>query len=381
MAQAMNDSAEEQTDVNEPAEQEPAQPTDPVRRWTLIILGACVVLIAGYLVADRIAPYTTQARVHALVVPIAAEVSGTVTDVAVSSNQFVEEGSLLFQVDPVRYQLAVDTAEANLQSARQATGASSANVDAAQAQLGSAIASLERAEKDTMRLRRIKSEDPGAISDRRLESSEASLAVARSQVRAAEANLDRAREDLGESGEENSRILQAQAALEQARVDLARTAVRAPDAGVVTDVRVDRGNFAQAGAPLMTFLATNDIWVQADFTENNLGNIKRGDPVEIVFDALPGKVVRGTVRTTGFGVAVDSAPLGSLPTIENSRSWLRDAQRFSVLVDFELPDARDRLGIRVGAQASVIVYTGDSWLFNTFGKIWMRLLSLFTYAY
>ena len=149
----------------------------------------------------------------------------------------------------------------------------------------------------------------------------------------------------------------------------------------MTDVRIDRGNFASAGAPLLTFLATGNIWVQADFTENNLGNIKQGDPVELVFDALPGTVVNGRVRTTGFGVAVDSAPLGSLPTIENSRDWIRDAQRFSVLVDFDLPNERDRLGIRVGAQASVVVYTGDSWIMNAISKVRMRIQSILTYAF
>ena len=268
-----------------------------------------------------------------------------------------------------------------MQSARQATGASAASVDAAEAQLGAARATLRRAEQDATRLGRIKREDPGAISDRRVESAEATLAITRSQVGAAEAGLERARQDLGETGDANSRILQAQAALDQAQLDLARTTIIAPDSGVVTDVRVNRGNFAQAGAPLMTFLATQDIWVQADFTENSLGNIKRGDAVELVFDALPGKVLKGTIRTTGFGVNVDSAPLGSLPTIENDRNWLRDAQRFSVLVSFDLPNADDRLGIRIGAQASVIVYTDDGFLFNTIGKLKMRLVSIFTYAY
>lgn len=371
---------------NEASESEEAPvdanpPIDPVRRWTFILLGACAVLMIWYMIADRVTPYTTQARVHALVVPIAAEVSGVVTDVAVTNNEFVVAGDLLFQVDRERYKLAVSTAEANLQSARQATGASTASVDAAKAQVEAARATLVRAKQDAVRLARIIEEDPGAISVRRLESAEATLAVTKSQLGAAEAGLERARQDLGETGDANFRVLQAQAALDQARLDLERTSVMAPDSGVVTDVRVDRGNFAQAGAPLMTFLATQDIWVQADFTENNLGNIKPGDKVELVFDALPGKVIRGSVRTTGFGVSVDSAPLGSLPTIDNDRSWLRDAQRFSVLVDFELPDAHDRIGIRVGAQASVMVYTGDGFLFNTIGKLKMRLVSVFTYAY
>ena len=370
---------------DKPAEETPASetpaPRDPVRRWTLIVLGACAVLMIYYLIADRVTPYTTQARVHAFVVPIAAEVSGTVTEVPISSNQVVVAGELLFQVDRERYELAVETAEVNLQTARQATGASTANVDAAAAQVASARAALVRSEQDAIRLRRIKDEDPGAISDRRIEQAEASLAVTRSQLAAAEAGLERARQDLGETGDQNSRILQAQTALSQARLDLTRTAVVAPDDGIVTDVRIERGNFAAAGTPLMTFLATDDIWIQADFTENNLGNIKRGDTVEIVFDALPGKVVSGTVRTTGFGVAVDSAPLGSLPTIDNDRQWLRDAQRFSVQVDFQLPDARDRLGMRVGAQASVMVYTGGNWVFNSLAWLKMRLVSLFTYVY
>jgi multidrug resistance efflux pump len=157
--------------------------------------------------------------------------------------------------------------------------------------------------------------------------------------------------------------------------------VRAPDDGLVTDVRVDNGNFASAGAPLMTFIGMDDIWIRADFTENNLGNIKTGDKVEIVFDSLPGNVLSGRVRGTGFGVSVDTTPLGSLPTVDNNRQWLRDAQRFPVDVDFQLSDSSQRQGVRVGAQASVIVYTGDNWLFNFFGKIYIRISSLLTYAF
>jgi multidrug resistance efflux pump len=377
---------EEQSPQNETQEEGEATPEaaaqrDPVRKWTFIVLGACLVLMFFYLVGDRITPYTSQARVYAVVVPVAAEVSGTVTEVGVVSNQAVSAGDLLFRVDQDRYALAVETAQVNLQSARQATGASTASVDAAAANVESARAALVRSDQDATRLRRIKEEDPGAISDRRLEQAEASLAVTRSQLSAAEASLEKARQDLGETGDQNSRILEAQTALAQAELDLSRTAVVAPDDGIVTDVRVDRGNFASAGTPLMTFLSTDDIWVQADFTENNLGNIKRDDVVEIVFDSLPGKVVEGTVRTTGFGVAVDSAPLGSLPTIDNDRQWLRDEQRFSVQIDFRLPEASDRMGMRVGAQASVIVYTGDSWIFNSIAWIRMRVNSILTYAY
>ena len=354
---------------------------DPVRKWTLIILAACVVLMIWYLIADRITPYTSQGRIHALVVPIASEVSGTVTNVEVADNQFVSAGEVLFRIEPDRYQFAVETAQANVQSARQATGVSTANIDAALASLESARANLVRSEQDATRLARIRDEDPGAVSVRRLELAQATLSISQAQVRAAEANLEKARQDLGAEGDDNARIVEAQAALEQAEINLLRTQVVAPDDGLVTGVRVDRGNFAAAGAPQMTFIATHRIWVQADFTENNLGNIKPGDPVEIVFDALPGRVVSGRIRSTGFGVALGLPPLGSLPTIENDRQWLRDAQRFPAVVDFELEGPRDQLAMRVGSQGSVVVYTGGNWLFNFIAKINIRVTSVLTYAF
>ena len=375
------ENAEEKTAAEETEETSAKAPMDPVRKWTLIVLGACVVLMFWYLVSDRVTPYTNQARVHALVVPIAPQVSGIITDVAIINNEFVSAGQVLFHIDANQYQLAVATAQANLQSARQATGASTANVDVARANVDAARAGVVRAKQDEVRLRRIKEEDPGAISVRRLEQAESSLSVAQSQLAASQANLEKAIQDLGEAGDENSRILQAQAALDQAELDLSRTIVRAPDDGLLTDVRVDNGNFAASGAPLMTFIGIDNIWIRADFTENNLGNIKSGDRVEIVFDSLPGRVLSGHVRGAGFGVSVDTTPLGSLPTVENNREWLRDAQRFPVDVQFKLNDRGDRAAIRVGAQASVIVYTGENWLFNFVGKVYIRVASLLTYAF
>jgi len=117
-------------------------PADPVRKWTFIVLGAAGILLCWYLIPDRITPYTTQARVHALVVPITPQVSGNVTGVPVSNNQVVKAGQVLLQIDRAQYQLAVETAEANLQTARQATGASTASVDAAKAAVSSARANL-----------------------------------------------------------------------------------------------------------------------------------------------------------------------------------------------------------------------------------------------
>jgi multidrug resistance efflux pump len=169
--------------------------------------------------------------------------------------------------------------------------------------------------------------------------------------------------------------------LDKARVDLERTTVVAPRDGVVTDMRIDLGNFAAAGAPLMTFIATGQVWVRADLTENNLGNINAGDRVELTFDVQPGKIYKGKIRETGFGVQVDSNALGTLPTIDNQRNWLREAQRFPVLIDVEMDKGAQGMGLRVGSQVSVIVYTGNNWLLNSLGRIYIRVIAILSYAY
>ncbi len=377
-----NDAAQTPDEQPPQVEEKPGtRGRDPVRRWTLIVIAVCVVLFAWYLRSDRVTPFTSQARVNALVIPIAPEVSGTVTAVLVGNNQAVKQGQELFQIDIERYRLAVQTAEANLEAARQAVGAAKANVQAAEASIDAARASVLRARQDAMRMRNIREQDPGAISQRRIESAEASLAVAESQLVAAEASRDRALEDLGADGDRNSRILQAQAALDQAQLNLERATVRAPEDGVVTGVRLDKGNFAGAGAPQMTFIAAHNVWVQADFTENNLGHVEPGDQVAIVFDTLPGEVIKGRVREVGFGVAVDTAPLGSLPTIQNDPSWLRSAQRYPVLVDFDLAAGTGGNLLKVGSQASVVIYTGEHFLMNPLAGIWMRVVAILTYAY
>jgi multidrug resistance efflux pump len=357
-----------------------AKTKDPVRRWTFIVLLLCLVMMVLYLLADRRTPFTTQARVHANVVPIAAEVAGRLVSVDVANNQQVEAGQLLFQIDSQSYELAVVSAEAALQNVIQSVKAGEANVAAAQATVRSARAAMVRAEQDSERMRRIQEEDPGAISQRRIDSAEASLEAARGQLAAARSSLQAARAALGSTDENNAQVQQARSALEQAQLNLQKTRVVAPVDGLVTDLRIDKGNFAAAGAPLMTFIAIHDSWIQAELTENNLGHVDVGDRVEVTFDVWPGKVFGGTVRRTGYGVQVSSNPLGTLPTIDNQREWLRSAQRFPVAVDFET-DGRERADLRVGSQASVIVYTGDNALLNLLGRFYIRVHSLLSYAY
>ncbi len=257
------------------------------------------------------------------------------TKVHVRNNQDVAAGTVLFEVDPQHYKIAVDRARADLESTRRQIGASTAGIESAQASLRAARANELKARQDSDRLERLYSDDPGTISLRRLEVARATLEQAVSQVAAAKAEVQRAREQQGGSEEENAKLRSAATALEKAELDLANTQVRARAAGLVTDLRTDAGQFAAAGNPVMTLIAIHDLWISAEMTENNLGRVEPGTPVAIVLDALPGRIFEGRVRSVGYGVNVGpSTPPGSLPTVQNSRDWLRPAQRFPVVVEF-----------------------------------------------
>jgi multidrug resistance efflux pump len=367
-----------------PVEGKPSSstPAKGTRVGAIIVLTLVVASLVWYFVSDRLTPYTSQARVQAFVVPVAAEVSGTVLKVYVKNNDEVQPGQRLFDIDPTQYQIALQRSRSDYESVRLSVNASTAAVEAAKASLQAAIANDVFAQQDATRLEEIHAQDPGALSVRRVQSAQANRIKARSQVEAAKADLRRAQETAGASGEKNAQLVSARAAVEKAELDLKRTQVLAPASGSVTDLRTDVGQFAQAGAPAMTLIAMHDLWISADMTENNLGNVKPGDEVAIVLDVMPGEVLKGRVRSVGTGISPGKqAQPGALPEVQNSRDWLRQSQRFPVAVEFD-PSERERLrGVRIGGQADVLIYTGDHVLMNWLAGVFIWLTSYFSYLY
>ena len=127
-------------------------PRDPVRRWTLIILGVIVALYLYSIIADRMTPYTSQATVQAFIVRMAPEVAGRVQEVRVADNQKVKAGDILFRIDPQTYDIALKQADARLASVGQTIGANTAAVAAAQERLVEAQAKREHIIEQVRRL-------------------------------------------------------------------------------------------------------------------------------------------------------------------------------------------------------------------------------------
>ena len=364
------------------ANTEDVKKPDPVRRLTLIVVCVIIVLFVWYVAADRFAPWTDEARVQGYIVPIVAEVSGRVLEVNVDNDQIVKTGEALLRIDPRNYEIAVRRAQAALDTAGQQVGASAAGVKSAAAKITDNRAGLRKAQQDFDRVENMFKQDPGAVSKAQRVRMRETLAQAKAQVSLAEAELERAKEQLGKEGKDNPALKSAVAALEQAQIDLNRTTIYAPGLGLITNLKIDVGHYAITGTALMTFVSGTDVWIQANMRENTLGHVKPGNEVDLVLDVAPGRVFKGVVKSIGVGVGVGQGgaeSLGELQTIKSTSGWLRDAQRFAVIIDFADDEA---YGLRrAGGQVDVQIYTGDHAILNALGWLWIRFLSILSYVY
>ena len=353
----------------------PRPPKNPVRRVTLIVIAIGAVLFVYGIAADRVTPYTAQGLVQAYLVKIAPEVGGRVIEVGVGTDQRVEAGTVLFRIDPDQYALAVRRAEAQLEAAGQSIGASTASVATAQAKLVEAIAKRENARDQTARdFELIKK---GVYAEARRAQAQAILDSAEAIVAQAEAELEKARQTLGPQGAANPQIREAMAAVEQANLDLQRTTVLAPSEGGVTNLSLAIGQVLAKGEAAMTYIDIREVWIEAAFRENSLESIAVGNPVEIVLDILPGRVLAGRVAALGYGVGNRSVDARTgLPSPRTQSGWIRPPQPMPVRIEFD----KETRPLRVGSQANVMVYSSDNAIMNALGYFRMRLVALLTYV-
>lgn len=254
---------------------------------TLLAVIAAVMLVIALWRAYVLAPWTRDGRVSAQVVRIAPEVNGTVVEVPVTDDQYVKRGDVLYRIDPERFQLAVAQAEA---------------------QLAAATAALGQKRDDAQRRKGMEDLVPREDIHR----ANQAVAIAQAEQR------------------------RAQVALDLARLDLARTILRAPVDGYVTHLRLRQGDYAVAGHPNIALLDAHSFWITGYFEETKLRGIHPGAPAQIRlmgFDDL----IHGHVASIGRGIADanEQADAQGLPSVEASFSWVRLAQRIPVRVEID----------------------------------------------
>jgi membrane fusion protein (multidrug efflux system) len=327
-------------------------------RKLLLLAGPAAVALAAlyfYLAGGRIVS-TDDALVQLARTDIAANVAGQVAKVAVTDNQKVAKGDLLFVLDERPFQIAVREAEAELATAKLQIDALKATYQQRQADRAAAQDLLNLRETELARQRKLTASGIGSTAQLdQAEHAEAAaklqLAGSREAIANVVANLDGNPEI--ETAKHPS-VQHAQAQLDRALLNLSYATVRAPSDGTVTKVeQLQAGDFITAAAPLFSLMSSGNIWAEANFKETELTYMRPGQSAEIEIDGYPGRKLAGQVVSVSPGTG---SAFSLLPAENSSGNWVKVVQRLAVRISFDQIPAD--LPLRSGMSATVRVDTG-----------------------
>lgn len=352
-----------------------------LRILALVVLVVALIWGAWYFLTQSGRVHTDNAYVGADSAVVTALVSGPVKEVRVAGTQAVKKGDILVILDDADAKLALADAEAALRQARQRYGQAGANADAArarvsargadvsqaQARLRDANATVVKARAELVRRESIAG--TGAVSGEELSAARAALAsataardLAAAGISSAEATRGSASGDLGAAEalvrgttiQTAPDVAAAQARLEKAQLDLARTVIRAPVDGIVTNKQVQVGQRIAAGAPIMTVVPIDTAYVDANYKESQFEDIRIGQPVELTSDYYGGDVVfHGKV----VGIAGGTGAAFSLIPAQNATgNWVKVVQRLPVRIALD-PKELKAHPLRVGLSMEATIDT------------------------
>ena len=312
---------------------------------------------------------TDNAYVDAEVAQVTALTSGPVAEVRASDTQAVKQGDILVVLDDRDRRLEFEQAQAALGQIIRRVNGYAATDDSLTGQMAARDADLVRARAELARAaaeyeRRKPLAGSGAVSGEELTTAKAALEAAEAAVRQAEASVAAAKGAReanrvlisGVSLDKNPEVLAARARMEQARVALERTIVRAPIDGVVSKRSAQVGQMVQPGTPLMTVVPIQEAYVNANFKEVQLKKVRAGQPVELESDLYGSKVVYHG-RVAGFSGGTGAA-FAVVPAQNATGNWIKVVQRLPVRVELD-PKELEAHPLRVGLSMTATVDVSD----------------------
>jgi membrane fusion protein (multidrug efflux system) len=356
-----------------------AKPGNPKRKKALTILATVVVIVGlGWAVYEYVVARhyesTDDAYVQGNVIQITPQISGTVMAIMADDTDFVKAGQPLVQLDPADAKVALGQAEAALAQAVRQVRTLYANNGTLAAQIALREADVVKAQNDIRRAsddlaRRQSLTGNGAVSKEELGHAESQLASAKSALTAAQAGVTAAREQLssnqslteGTSVAQNPSVLVAAAKVREAYLTTQRAALQAPVDGYVAKRTVQLGQRVAAGTPMMSIVPLKKVWVDANFKEVQLRNIRIGQPVTLIAD-LYGKKVEYKGLVAGMGAGTGAA-FSLLPAQNATGNWIKVVQRVPVRITLDPQQILDnplRVGLSMQAEVDVSDKSGTS---------------------
>lgn len=346
-------------------------------RLAVAVAALGLIWAAWYVLVGRNHVSTDNAYVNAEVAQVTPLISAQVQSVTVSDTAGVRRGDVLVRLDPTNARIAIAQAEADLAEARrrfrQAAATSTslaaqvqargADIAQARAQLASADADLEKARVDLQRREAIAGS--GAVSGEELTAARKALAAAQAARALAQAGVKQAEATRGAASgqlaandalvsgvtvETDPGVLAAKARLASAQLDLERTIIRAPIDGVVTRRQVQVGQRVAQGAPIMTIVPLANVYVDANFKERQLREVRVGMPARVTAD-LYGGSVEYHGRVAGFSGGT-GASMALIPAQNATGNWIKVVQRLPVRIELD-PGELARHPLRIGLSTEV----------------------------
>lgn len=314
----------------------------------ILLLGAWLGL--GYLRYSDQYLATEDSFINAHQVQIGAEVSGQIQSVPWQNNQAVTQGEVLFKLDPTPYQVAVDTAQAALSAAIREQDSATAAIGTAEAGLQQRIAQAQLAAEQLQRLLNINNKQ--FVSAQDVSNARSAVAVAEAAVNQARAALTQAKATAGAPGAQNDRVKSAEATLAGAQYNLSKTIVTAPMTGRLANYTIEPGQPVSANQPLFSMVATQQLWVDANFKETDLAKIKLGAPAEIDSDVYGKRVFRGKVTSIAAGAGT---AFSLLPPQNATGNWVKVTQRVPVRITLDDTDTAKLLPIGTSATTRILL--------------------------
>ena len=347
------------------------------RRRALTALAAVVIVAGGgwgvyeWLVASHYED-TDNAYVQGNVIQITPQIGGTVMAINADDTDFVKAGQPLVQLDPADAKVSLEQAEAALaQAVRQVrtlyanNGSLAAQVTLRQADIVKAQSDIAKAQDDLQRRRALSGN--GAVSKEELNHAETQLDTAKSQLAAAQAGVVAAKEALvsnqslteGTSVAQHPSVLAAAAKVREAYLATQRVAMPAPVDGYVAKRTVQLGQRVAAGTPMMSIVPLNQLWVDANFKEVQLRNIRIDQPVKLTADVY-GKKIEYSGKVAGLGVGTGSA-FALLPAQNATGNWIKVVQRVPVRIALDPEQLKSnplRIGLSMDAEIDISSKSG-----------------------